>query len=68
MRTLNLYAGETVKIKSGQTKVVPMCLDTYAMKRDSQLGEKKLLDIDIHTRENEKVIINLKIERKDKLV
>ena len=38
------------------------------MKRDSQLGEKKLLDIDIHTRENEKVIINLKTERKDKLV
>ena len=68
MKSLNLYAGETVKIKPGQTNMVPMCLDTYAMKRDSQLGEKKLLDIDLHTRENEKVIINLKTERKDKLV
>ena len=68
MRSLNLYAGETVKIKPGQTKIVPLCLDTYAMKRDSQLGKKKLLDTDIHTRENEKVIINLKTERKDKLV
>ena len=68
MRSLNLYAGETVKIKPGQTKIVPLCLDTCAMKRDYQLGEKKLLDIDIHTRENEKVIINLKTERKDKLV
>ena len=63
MRSLNLYAGETVKIKPGQTKIVPMCLDTYAMKRDSQFGEKKLLDIDLHTRENDKVIINLKTER-----
>ena len=44
MRSLNLYAGKKVKIKPGQTKIVPMCLDTYAMKRDSQLGEKKLLD------------------------
>ena len=68
MRSLNLYAGETVKIKPGQTKIVPVYLDTCAMKRDSQLGEKKLLDIDLHTRENEKVIINLKTERKDKLV
>ena len=67
IRSLNLYAGETGKIKPGQTKIVPMCLDTYAMKRDSKLGEKKLLDIDLHTRENEKVI-NLKTERKDKLV
>ena len=63
MRSWSLYAGETVKIKPGQTKIVPMCLDTYAMKR-----EKKLLDIDLHTRENEKVIVNLKTERKDKLV
>ena len=62
MRSLNLYAGETVKIKPGQTKIVPMCLDTCAMKRDSQFGEKK------YTRENEKVIVNLKTERKDKLV
>ena len=68
MRSLNLYAGETVKIKPGQTKIVAMCLDTHAMKRDSQLGKKKLLDIDLHTRENEKVIINLKTERRDKLV
>ena len=68
MRSLSLYAGETVKIKPGQTKIVPMCLDTYAMKRDSKLGEKKLLDIDLYTGENEKVIVNLKTERKDKLV
>ena len=46
MRSLNLYAGETVKIKPAQSKMVPLCLDTYAMRRDSQLGEKKLLDID----------------------
>ena len=68
MRSLNLYAGETVKIKPGQTKIVPLCLDTYGMKKDSQLKEKKLLDIDLHTRENEKFIVNLKTERKDKLV
>ena len=68
MRSLNLYAGETVKIKPGQTKMVPLCLDTFAMGRDSQLGEKKLLDIDLHNIENEKVIINLKTERKDKIV
>ena len=61
MRSLNLHAGETVKIKQGQSKMVPLCLDTYAMRRDSQLGERKLL-------ENEKVNINLKTERKDKLV
>ena len=54
MRSLNLYAGETVKIKPAQTKIVPMCLDTYEMRRDSQLGEKKLLDIDLHARENER--------------
>ena len=68
MRSLSLYARETVKIMPRQTKIVPMCLDTYAMKRDSKLGEKKLLDIDLYTRENEKVIVNLKTERKDKLV
>ena len=68
MRSLNLYAGETAKIKPGQSKMVPLCLDTYAMRRDSQLGEKKLLDIDLHNIENGKVIINLKTERKDKLV
>ena len=32
------------------------------------LGEKRRLDIDLYSRENEKVIINLKIERKDRLV
>ena len=68
MRSLNLYAGETVKIKPGQSKMVPLCLDIHAMKRDSQLREKKLLDIDLYKIENEKVIINLKTERKDKLV
>ena len=46
MRSLNLYAGDTVKIKPGQTTVVPMCLDTHAIKRDMNLGEKKRLDID----------------------
>ena len=64
MRSLNLDAGETVKIKPGQTKIVPMCLDTYAMKRDPQFGEKKLLDINRRTSENEKVIINLKLRGK----
>ena len=34
MRSLNWYAGDTVKIKPGQTKVVTMCLDTHAIKRD----------------------------------
>ena len=68
MRSLNLYAEETVKIKPGQSKMVPLCLDTYAMKRDSQLREKKLLEIDLYEIENENVIINLKTERKDKLV
>ena len=59
---------ETVKIKPGQSKMVPLCLDAHAMKRDSQLREKKLLDIDLYEIENEKVIINLKTERKDNLV
>ena len=68
MRSLNLYAGDTVKIKPGQSKMVPLCLDKHVMKRDSQLIEKKLLDIDLHNIENEKVIINLKTERKNKLV
>ena len=36
MRSLNLYARETVKIKPRQNKIVPMCLDTYAVRRDSQ--------------------------------
>ena len=68
MRSLNLYAGDTVKIKPAQTKVVPMCLDTHAIKRDMNLGEKRRLDIDLYSRENEKVIVNLKTERKDRLV
>ena len=68
MRSLNLYAGDTIKIKLGQTKVVPMCLDTHAIKRDMNLGEKRRLDIDLYSRKNEKVMINLKTERKDRLV
>ena len=32
------------------------------------LGEKRRLDIDLYSRKNEKVMINLKIERKDRLV
>ena len=68
MRSLNLYAGDTIKIKPGQTKVVPMCLDTHAIKRDMNLGEKRRLDIDLYSRKNEKVIVNLKTERKDRLV
>ena len=68
MRSLNLYAGDTIKIKPGQTKVVPMCLDTHAIKRDMTLGEKRRLDIDLYSRENEKVMVNLKTKRKDRLV
>ena len=68
MRSLNLYAGDTVKIKPGQTKVVPMFLDTHAIERDMNLGEKRKLGIDLYSRENEKVIVNLKTERKDGLV
>ena len=64
----NLSFQNTVKIKPGQSKMVPLCLNTYAMKRGSQLREKKLLDIDLYKIENEKVIVNLKTERKDKLV
>ena len=68
MRSLNLYAGDTIKIKPGQTKVVPMCLDTHVIKRDMNLGEKRRLDIDLYSRENEKVMVNLKTDRKDRLV
>ena len=68
MRSLNLYAGDTIKIKPGQTKVVPMCLNTHAIKRDMNLGEKRRLDIDLYSRKNEKVMVNLKTERKDRLV
>ena len=45
-----------------------MCLDTHAIKRDMTLAEKRRLDIDLYSRENEKVMVNLKTERKDKLV
>ena len=45
-----------------------MCLDTHAIKRDINLGEKKRLDIDLYSRKNEKVMVNLKTERKDRLV
>ena len=68
MRSLNLFAGDSIKIKPGQTKIVPMCLDTHAIKRDMTLAEKRRLDIDLYSRENEKVMVNLKTERKDKLV
>ena len=68
MRSLNLYAGDIVKIKLGKYKMVPLCIDTHAMERSSQLRERKLLDIDLYKKENEKVIINLKTERKDNLV
>ena len=68
MRSLNLYAGETVKIKPGQSKMVPLCIDTHVMEGSSKLRERKLLDINLDKIENEKVIVNLKTERKDKLV
>ena len=45
-----------------------MCLDTHAIKIDMTLGEKRRLDIDLYSRENEKVMVNLKTERKDRLV
>ena len=68
MRSLNLYAGDTVKITPGKYKMVPLCIDKHAMERSSQLRERKLLDIDLYKIEKEKVIVNLKTERKDKLV
>ena len=68
MKSLNLYAGDTIKIKPGQTKVVPMCLDTHAIKIDMNLGEKRRLDINLYSRKNEKVMVNPKTERKDRLV
>ena len=33
MRSLNLYAGDTVKVKPGQSKMVPLSIDTHAMKK-----------------------------------
>ena len=68
MRSLNLYAGQTVKIKPGQSKMVPLCIDTHVMDRNSKLRERKLLDMNLCKIENEKVIINLKSEREDRLV
>ena len=68
MRSLNLYAGHTVKIKPGQSKMVPLCIDTHVMDRNSKLRERKLLNMDLCKMENEKVIINLKSEREDRLV
>ena len=67
MRSLNLYAGQTVKIKPGQSKMVPLCIDTHVMERNSKLRERKLLDIDLYKIENKKVIINLKSERKERV-
>ena len=58
MRSLNLYAGESVRIKPGQSKMIPLCLNTYGC------NDK----IDLYSKENEKVILNLKTDRKDKLV
>ena len=58
MRSLNLYAGESVKIKPGQSKIVPLCLDTYGC--NNKIG--------LYSKENEKVILNLKTERENKLV
>ena len=58
MRSLNLYAGESVKIKPGQSKMIPLCLNTYGC------NDK----IDLYSKENEKVILNLKTDREDKLV
>ena len=68
MRSLNLYAGETVKIKPGQTKIVPMCLENSALFKKTKAGKKKNFDIDLYKREGEKVIVNLKTGRKDQLV
>ena len=48
--------------------MVPLCIDTHVMERNSKLRERKLLDMDLCKTENEKVIINLKSERNDKLV
>ena len=59
MRSLNLCAGETVKIMPGQSKMVPLCIDTNVMKGSSKLREKKLLDIDLDRIENDNVIVNL---------
>ena len=68
MRSLNLYAGETVKIKPGQTKIVPMCLENSALFKKTKAGKKKIYDIDLYNREGEKVIVNFKTGRKDQLV
>ena len=64
MRSLNLYAGDTMKIKPGQSKMVHLCIDAHVMERSSKLRERKLLDIDLYKIENEKI----KTKRKDRLV
>ena len=48
--------------------MIPLCIDTHVMERNSKLRERKLLDMDLCKIENEKVTINLKSEREDKLV
>ena len=54
MRSLNLYAGETVKINPGQTKIVPMCLENAALYKKSKVGKKQVFDIDLYNRAGEK--------------
>ena len=61
MRSLNLYAGESVKIKPGQTKIVPMCLENSVLFRKAKAGKKKGFDIDLYNREGEKIIVNGRI-------
>ena len=68
MRSLNLYAGETVKIRPGHTKIVPMCSENSALHKRSKAGKKQVFDIDLYNREGEKVIVKLKTGRKDQLV
>ena len=68
MRSLNLYSGETVKIKPGQTKIVPMYIENSALFKKAKAGKNKIYDIDLYNREGEKFIVNLKTGRKDQLV
>ena len=44
MRSLNLYAGEPVKIKPGQTKIVPMYLENSALFKKTKVGKNKIYD------------------------
>ena len=68
MRALNLYTGETVKIKPGQTKIVLMYLETSTLFKKTKVGKNKIYDINLYNREGDKVIVNLKTGRKDQLV